>query len=242
MFCEEINYEVRGQLALVTLCRPDKLNAYTPDMGEELVWAFRQAFADEEVKVIILTGEGRGFCAGADREFIQGKLSKRGLPLGQESFIKEFALELAQADKLLIAAVNGVASGIGVTMILPFDIRLASADAYFDFPFVKLGLCPGFGCSYYLPKLIGAGNASDVLLNSRKLNATAALDLGLVNQVLLADELLEQAFSIAGDITAVPQYALAHCKALLAQAPGSSLHTCMQREIAASRKIRELNT
>ncbi len=233
----DISYQVDRGVALITLNRPEKLNAYTPDTGEELVAAFRQAFADEAVKAIVLTGSGRGFCAGADRDYFQGKVANCGYKLGEEPFLTHFAAELAASKKLLIAAVNGIASGIGATVTLPFDIRLASDHAYFDFPFVRLGLAPGFGCSYFLPRLVGSGSAADVLLNSRRLSADTAHRLGLVQQIIPAQQLVHTAVAMARTISSAPEGIVEQCKQLLIKSCGSSLDECSQREQLASREM-----
>jgi enoyl-CoA hydratase/carnithine racemase len=232
-----ISYKVDRGVALITLNRPEKLNAYTPDMGEELVTAFRSAFEQDTVKAIVLAGSGRGFCAGADRAYFQGKVASCGHKLGEEYFLTEFTAELIASQKLLIAAVNGIASGIGATMTLPFDLRLASDQAYFDFPFARLGLAPGFGCSYFLPRLVGAGSAADVLLNSRRLSAETAHRLGLVQQIIPAQQLIDTAVAMARTISSAPAGVVAQCKQLLSNSGSSSLAECTQREQLASREL-----
>jgi len=233
----QISYNVERGVAVVTLNRPEKLNAYTPDMGEELVAAFRAAFEQQDVKAIVLTGAGRGFCAGADRAYFQGKVANCGLRLGEEHFLTGFTAELTSTQKPLIAAVNGVASGIGATMILPFDLRLASSEASFDFPFVRHGLSPGFGSSYFLPRLIGVGGAADVLLNSRRLGADTAQQLGLVQRIVPAEQLLATAVAMARKISSAPESIVGYCKQLLKESDGSSLRECTQREQLASREM-----
>ncbi|WP_019528281.1 enoyl-CoA hydratase/isomerase family protein [Dasania marina] len=232
-----IEYTEDRGVALITLSRPKSLNAYTPDMGEELVHAFRRAFAEESVTAIVLTGSGRGFCAGADRDYFRGKVADCGYKLGEEPFLTKFVSELASSTKLLIAAVNGVASGIGSTMTLPFDIRLASEQASFDFPFVRLGLAPGFGCSYFLPQLIGVGSAADVLFNSRKLSAETAHSFGLVQQIIPVAQLLPTAVAMARTISAAPDGIVSQCKQLLANSGSRTLIECIQREQLASREM-----
>ncbi|MAZ86737.1 MAG: 2-(1,2-epoxy-1,2-dihydrophenyl)acetyl-CoA isomerase [Cellvibrionaceae bacterium] len=232
-----IDYRVDRGVAVITLNRPEKLNAYTPDMGEELVHAFRSAFTHETVRAIVLTGAGRGFCAGADRSYFQGMVASCGHKLGEEHFLSGFVAELAASPKLLIAAVNGIASGIGATMTLPFDIRLASEQTCFDFPFVRLGLAPGFGCSYFLPRLVGVGNASDVLYNSRRLSVDTAQRIGLVQQIIPAEQLVDTAVAMARKISSSPEGIVTQCKQLLNQSCRSSLDDCTQREQLASREM-----
>lgn len=233
----DISYEVDRGVALITLNRPEKLNAYTPDMGEELVHAFRTGFKQDEVKAIVLTGAGRGFCAGADRAYFQGKTANCGHKLGDEYFLTDFAAELASSNKLLIAAVNGIAAGIGATMTLPFDLRLASDQTSFDFPFVRLGLSPGFGCSYFLPRLIGSGSAADVMLNSRRIRADTAHSIGLIQQIIPIELLVPTSLAMARTISSAPEGIVAQCKQLLRISASGSLTECTQREQMASREM-----
>lgn len=230
MSYKEISYDVDRGAALVTLQRPEKLNAYTPDMGEELVDALRTAIDDEAVTAIVLTGAGRAFCAGADRGFYNGERGRCGLRLGEEHFLNGFVAELQACEKPLIVAVNGVASGIGSTMLLPFDIRLASENAALDFPFARLGVSPGFGSSYFLPRLVGMGSASDILLNSRKLSAQSAKQLGLVQQIIPPAQLLSAALAMARYIGASPEGIVARCKKLIAQGCDGTLLDAIERE------------
>ncbi|MBM7422956.1 enoyl-CoA hydratase/isomerase family protein [Spongiibacter marinus] len=234
---QNITYVVDRGVAVIKLSRPEKLNAYTPDMGEEVVHAYRRGVEQSDVRALVLTGEGRGFCAGADRDFLQGKVANCGKRLGEEHFISGFAAEIASSPKLMIAAVNGVASGVGATMTLPFDLRIASDQARFDFPFVRLGVVPGFGSSYFLPRLIGAGSADDVLLNSRCLSADTAQKLGLVQQIVPAAQLLDTAIAMARSISAAPGSIVSQSKQLLRDSFGSSLVECMEREQQASREF-----
>ena len=237
MSYREISYDVDRGAALVTLQRPEKFNAYTPDMGEELVDALRRAISDEQVTAIVLTGAGRAFCAGADRGYYHGERGRCGLRLGEEHFLNGFVTELADCEKPLIVAVNGVASGIGATMLLPFDIRLASDKAALDFPFARLGISPGFGASYFLPRLIGMGLANDILLNSRKLGAQNARQLGLVQQIIPADQLLSVALAMARYIGGSPPGIVARCKQLLKNGCDGSLVDAIEREQFSAREM-----
>jgi enoyl-CoA hydratase/carnithine racemase len=203
-------------------------------MGDELVDAMRRGIRDEAAKAVVVTGAGRAFCAGADRAFYNGERGRSGLQLGQEYFLCGFVNEIVAANKPFIAAVNGIACGIGATMLLPFDIRLASENSVFDFPFVKLGVAPGFGSSYFLPRLIGIGSASDVLLNSRRLGADTALQLGLVQQIIPSGQLLDSALAMARYITSAPDGIVSSCKKLLAGGAQGDLAKCLQREQLAN--------
>jgi enoyl-CoA hydratase/carnithine racemase len=194
---ETLRLDVADAVATLTLDRPERLNAYTPEMGEALVGAIRGLLADEAVRAIVLTGAGRGFCAGADRACLDGPVGASGYRLGEEPFLRGFAIELSQAEKPLIAAVNGPAVGIGVTMILPFDVRIASVRASFDFPFARLGLAPGMGASFFLPRLVGPAAAKRILLSGARLDAAQALAAGLVSEIVEPDALLARAHALA---------------------------------------------
>jgi len=192
---ENIKLIIENSLAKIYLNRPEKLNAYTPDMGDEIIHAFRKVNADNTIKVISIFGNGKSFCAGADKEYLIGnKLSKTGLKIGEDEFIKSFVLELSQSKKVLIAGLHGSCVGIGITMVLPFDIRVATINSSISFPFIKLGILPGLASTYYLPSLVGKNKAKEIILTNAKLSAAEAKDIGLVNQVV-ENDLLEETVS-----------------------------------------------
>ena len=185
-----------GYVAVLRLQRPERLNAYTPEMGEDLVQAFELTAKDAEIAAVVVTGEGRAFCAGADKECFTGARGPSGLGLGEEAFVRGYARQIRNHPKLTIAAFNGVAVGIGVTMSLPMDIRLASASAALKLNFAELGIMPGFGATYFLPQLVGLGQAKKLLLCENRVDAFKALELGLVDEVLDDAGLLERALSL----------------------------------------------
>tara|TARA_Y100000590_G_C15633814_1_gene982195 strand:+ start:608 stop:1327 length:720 start_codon:yes stop_codon:yes gene_type:complete len=187
---EHIIFSTSGALSTIVLNRPDKLNAYTPDMGDEIIDAYRKSIADDNIIAIALLGSGKSFCAGADKEFLIGnKVSKLGLKIGEDEFISSFTQELSSTEKILIAGIHGSAVGIGVTMVLPFDIRFATNDALFSFPFTKLGILPGLGSSFFLPELIGSSKAKEIILSNATINAQDALQIGLINEIISDDNL-----------------------------------------------------
>ena len=182
---ENILYQVEDGIAIITLNRPDRLNAYTPAMGNEVVEAFRSARDDEDVRVILLTGAGRAFCAGVDLEVLaesnaQAEEKSEGPALGEEDFIRSFPLEMRDSSKPLIAAINGHAIGVGVTMTLPCDIRVAADDAKIGLTFSRLGILPGLGSTHLLPHLVGMARAQELILTGRIVLGQEACDLGLV--------------------------------------------------------------
>ena len=199
-----ILYEVEGSILTLTLNRPDKLNAFTRDMMHELINAFDKADEDDNVRAIIITGAGRGFCAGADlsvgadtfnadvREDRESGLQRDGGGL--------LTLRIFESKKPVIAAINGPAVGIGATMLLPMDIRICSTDAKIGFVFSRRGIVPEACSSYFLPKIVGISQALEWCISGRVFPAGEALTGGLVRSVHDPDELIGAARTIAGEI------------------------------------------
>jgi enoyl-CoA hydratase/carnithine racemase len=195
---EQIEFKIEGSLAKIYLSRPSKLNAYTPDMGDEIINAFRIANSDHNIKAISFLGKGDSFCSGADRDYLTGnQLSKSGLKIGEDEFIKSFVLEISQSNKILIAGLHGSCVGIGITMVLPFDIRIAEPNAKISFPFLKLGILPGLASTYFLPSLVGISKAKEIILTNANLSAQEAKEIGLINEVVNKDNLDDAITEIA---------------------------------------------
>jgi enoyl-CoA hydratase/carnithine racemase len=203
MTYEHIEYAADGPVLTVTLNRPDKLNAYTALMGSEIEDAFARADADDAIRVVIVTGAGRGFCAGAD---ISGGASafdvKTGAAMFQASRSSRggFVEAIYNCRKPSIAAINGAAVGVGITLCLPMDIRIASSDARIGFVFARRGLVPEAGSAWFLPRLVGLDQALRWCLSGRVFGADEAKDGGLVSEVLAPDRLLARAREIALEI------------------------------------------
>ena len=205
---EEIRYEVEGPVLTLTLNRPEKLNAYTSLMGRELAHAIRHADDDDEVRVIILTGAGRGFCAGADISAGAGSFDTES-GAGARNFGDTgaargdgagFVGALFDCKKATIAAFNGAAVGVGVTLALPTDIKIAAEGARFGFVFARRGLVPEAASAWFLPQLVGRSQALRWCLSGRLFDAQEALAGGLVSEVVPADQLLARAREIAMEI------------------------------------------
>ena len=203
MTYEHIEYAVEGPVLTVTLNRPDKLNAYTALMGGEIEDAFLRADADDAIRVVIVTGAGRGFCAGAD---ISGGASAFDVKAGAAMFQAKrssrggFVEAIYNCRKPSIAAINGAAVGVGITLCLPMDIRIASSDAKIGFVFARRGLVPEAGSAWFLPRLVGLDQALRWCLSGRLFGADEAKDGGLVSEVLAPDRLLSRARQIALEI------------------------------------------
>jgi enoyl-CoA hydratase/carnithine racemase len=204
MDTQDIRYEVSDRVATVTLNRPDKLNAFTLAMRDGLIDAFERADADDGVRVVIVTGAGRAFCAGADLSAgpTTFNYAKRDAAAADEHRDGggRVTLRIFGMKKPVIAAVNGPAVGIGVTMMLPMDIRIASSAARFGFVFTRRGIVPEACSSWFLPKLVGVGRAAEWLLTGRVFDAAEALAGGLVSRVVPPEELLPAATALAREI------------------------------------------
>jgi len=213
MAYEEIIYRVEEGLAEVTLNRPAKLNAWTWRMGAEVQHALRTANADPAVRVMIVTGAGKGYCAGADMDMLQGiqrgeadgppsvgdGLAPELDPALPEAFRGEYSYPLG-LDKPVIAAVNGVAAGLGLSYSLYYDLRIASDRARFGTVFARRGLVAEHGTAWLLPRLIGMHNACDLLFSGRLIDAQEALRMGLVNRVVPHDDLMSSVRETAREI------------------------------------------
>ena len=205
MAFEHILYDVSDGIATITLNRPDKMNAFTGRMMYEIIEALDMTDADDEVKVVIFTGAGRAFCAGADLgsggdTFAKGGSdiqTKQGVPRDGGGMV---SLRIFNSKKPVIGAINGAAVGVGVTMTLPMDIRIAAEGAKFGFVFARRGIVPEACSSYFLPRLVGIQQATEWVFTGRVFEADEALRGGLVRSVHPAGEVLEVARSLAREI------------------------------------------
>ena len=202
---QDIAYEVSEGIATITLHRPDKMNAFTGRMMHEIISALDMTDADDNVKVVIFTGSGRAYCAGADlssggETFAKGGSdvqTKQGVPRDGGGLV---SLRIFESLKPVIGAINGAAVGVGVTMTLPMDVRLASDNAKFGFVFAKRGIVPEACSSYFLPRIVGIQKATEWVFTGRVFSAQEALEGGLVRSVHPADELLTVARELAREI------------------------------------------
>jgi enoyl-CoA hydratase/carnithine racemase len=235
---EQITVETGGEgVALITLSRPERLNAWTPRMSLELAAAFEAANGDPEVGAIVVTGAGRGFCAGADmQDTFQTRIDGRdpggdtaegqgGLPRGLDW------VALVRGSKPLVAAVNGAAVGVGLTMILPFDVIVASEKARFGMLFVRMGLVPELASTHFLVQRMGFGRASEMCLSGRLLEATEAYEKGLADRLVAPEALLPTALGLARELAANPAPQLRMIKELLTRnGSETDLSAVQQRE------------
>jgi enoyl-CoA hydratase/carnithine racemase len=199
----EIRYELVDQVLTITLDRPQRLNAYTQMMQRELIEAFDRADADDDVRAVVVTGADRGFCAGADLEAGGSTFDWRERQTGDEiprDGGGRLALRIFECTKPVIAAINGPAVGVGITMTLPMDIRMAAEGARFGFVFTRRGIVPEACSSWFLPRIVGISQALEWVESGRVFTAAAALAGGLVRSVHPAEEVLSSARELASEI------------------------------------------
>lgn len=201
----QILFNVHDHVATITLNRPDRLNAFTGTMMNELIDAFDRTDADDAVRAVIVTGAGRGFCAGADLGSGGDTFAKGGSDVQTDVGVPRdggglVSLRIYDSKKPVIGAINGAAVGVGVTMTLPMDIRIASEHAKFGFVFARRGIVPEACSSWFLPRLVGISQAAEWCYSGRVFPAGEAFDGGLVRSVHAADDLLSAARLIAADI------------------------------------------
>ncbi len=206
MAYEAITYETRDGVATITLNRPQRLNAWTPRMGAELTQAFAEADRDANVRAVILTGAGRAFCAGADMDFFAAQIAAgsgtdAGSSGGGPGRVEEFPSLMRRLSKPTIAAINGYALGVGATMTLLCDIRLAAEEAKIGFLFPRMGVMAELGSTFLLPRLVGLGRACELMFTGKQCSAGECEHAGLVNRVVPGADLLPAAATLAREIS-----------------------------------------
>jgi len=233
---QNLGYETKELVAYLTLNRPERKNAIGGTMREDILDAFARAEADPDVRAVILTGAGSAFCAGGDvkefaRAFEQG--IERPLVEKIDPVRDRIVLAIFEATKPVIAAINGPAAGARMNIALAADIRVASTTAQFSQAFVRRGVHPDFGGTYFLPRVVGLAKASELIFTGDSLDAEEALRLGIVSRVVPPDRLMETASRIAASIAAGPPIAIQLAKRCLRQSANASLRETLDRETAA---------
>lgn len=210
----EVLFDVADHIATLTLNRPEKLNAFTDAMLMALVDALDQCEQRDDVRVVVLTGAGRGFCAGGDVTTMGADADNRAHVTKRHivDFIQAFPRRVATFNKPIIAAVNGVATGGGMDLALACDFRTAGTAARFAETYAKIGLLPGGGGAYYLPRIVGTARALELLLTAEFIAAEEAHAIGLVNHVFDDATLLKETRAIAARIAALPPYSVSMIK------------------------------
>jgi len=236
MTYESLIYEAKDGIATLTLNRPDRLNALGGTLRDDLFDAVTRSAADPEVRVVVVTGAGKGFCSGGDVKAMgEAKAGQRERPL-----IEKIApsrdrtlLAMREAPQPIIAAVNGAAAGAGMNLALGCDIRIASTAAKFTQAFVKRGLHPDWGGTYFLPRLVGTAKACEMIFTGDVIDAAEALRLGIVSRVVAPEELMPTAYELARRIAAGPPVAIRLAKRSIYANEDLDLRAALQNETMA---------
>jgi len=230
---ETFRYRLEDGVATLTLSRPDRLNSLTFDVYRELADTLEDMNAHDEIRSVVLTGQGRAFCSGGDVEDIIGELFARDMQ-GLVAFTRATGRLIANIRKLrrpVIAAVNGVAVGAGAVIALACDLRVCSDKARFGFVFPQVGLCGAdMGAAYLLPRVVGLGNASELLFTGDIIGADHALRIGLANRVVAVEECLPEAEKLARRLASGPAFAHAMTKQMLESEHTMPLDAAMEAE------------
>ncbi|WP_017541836.1 MULTISPECIES: enoyl-CoA hydratase-related protein [Nocardiopsis] len=228
---ESLSYDLSDGVATITLDRPDAMNSLTRAAKEELLAAVERAKSDAGARAVVLTGSGRAFCAGQDlREHAENLRDGKGLDGTVRGHYNPIVTALASMPKPVVAAVNGVAAGAGAALAFACDLRLASDKAKFSMAFAGVGLGADSGASWTLPRLVGHARAAEMLMLAEPVDAHRALEIGLVNRVVPADDLAAEARELAVRLAQGPTVAYAAIKAELAFGSGLDLASALDME------------
>ena len=232
---EQISVAMDGPVATVTLNRPEKLNAFTLEMVGELADALKMLAAAEAVRVIVVTGAGKAFCAGADVGLLRDLITRGDEATGRRlvDSLRAVAHGIRETPQPVVAAVNGVAAGGGANLALACDMRIAAASAQIGQVFMKIGLHPDFGGTYYLPRLVGASKALELILGAELVGAQELLRLGIVNRVVPAAELAAATRAWAQQIAAAPPIAVRLAKQAVYRSERATMDEMLDYELEA---------
>ena len=229
---EHILSETQNGVRILTLNRPERLNAVNDQLSEEIIQAIQDASKDDEVRVIVITGKGRGFCAGLDlTDFAKKDRSalSRHKELDELGWVGHQALSIVHSDKPVIAAINGIAAGAGFALALACDLRFMSESARVTTGYIRRGLNPDAGMTYFLPRLVGTAKAAELIYTGRDILPEEAERIGLVNAVFPDDEFLSRVLQFAKELAEGPPIALTLSKRLLAKSMESDLLSILKQ-------------
>ena len=235
MSYEHIQVSEADGIATITLCRPDRLNAFIGHMRRDLAEALEHAGSDRSVRVVVITGAGRAFCAGGDVAFMAELMQRRDA----EEFSRilgagrRVILAIRQMTKPVIASINGPASGAGFNLALACDMRIAVNTATFSQSFAKVGLHPDWGGSYFLPRLVTPNKACEMFFLGEPIDAAEAMRLGILNQVVEPEELESATLQLAERLRAAPPIALAAAKHAVYMSQAAELEEMLRYETEA---------
>jgi 2-(1,2-epoxy-1,2-dihydrophenyl)acetyl-CoA isomerase len=236
MIYEHINYQISDHIATITLNQPDRLNALTPLMRKEFLDAMVVSDNDSDVRVIVITGAGRGFCSGGDMKAMSQATSKGGRDAFNERVTPirdKVVLAMRNATKPVIAAVNGAAAGAGMNIALACDIRIASKTARFGQTFSRRGLHPDWGGTYFLPRIVGMAKACELIWSGRMIDSDEALSLGIVSELTEPEELMNRTLAMAKSFADGPPIAIQLAKRAMYKAENTDLREALEFETFA---------
>jgi 2-(1,2-epoxy-1,2-dihydrophenyl)acetyl-CoA isomerase len=240
---DAIQYEIRGRVAVLTLNRPERLNAISAGLRNDVHAAVERARDDDEIRALVITGAGRGFCSGADllggadrasagRSAAPPEPRNQNERLDEMNWVGRWAKLFYTFDKPLIGAINGVAAGAGMSLALACDVRIGSDKARFKTVFVERNLSPDSGMSFFLPRIVGYARAADLIFTSRAVEAEEALQIGLLNRLVPEAELLEAAVAYAEEMAQWPPLAIRSAKRVLQYSMEKEIDDALRYELA----------
>lgn len=230
MLYETIIFEAKDGVATLTLNRPDVFNALNDALAEEVLDALKQATKDASVRALLVTGAGKAFCAGQDLKSISDMAGSRSISEHLALTWAPIVRRIRELEKPVVAAVNGVAAGAGCSLVLACDLRVASEKASLLMAFSRVGLVPDSGATWTLPRLVGLGKALELAYLAEPVDAQSALQLGLVNRVVPADRLLEEAGALAQRLAEGPTLAYGLTKRAMNRASTMAFHEALEYE------------
>lgn len=232
-----IETRIENGIAALTLNRPEKLNAFTGTMREDLLEALRICEHTPEVRAVVMTGAGRAFCAGGDVESMSGLQKSEDVPSFRKLLDagRDVIVQIVSMEKPVIASVNGVAAGAGCNLALACDYRIASDDAKLGETFVRIGLHPDWGGTWLLPRLVGRGRAMELLMSGRMVGAAEALVIGMIDRIVPAADLATETTALARSLAAGPPLAIAGIKRALNASERNDLRA--QLEVEAEHQL-----
>jgi enoyl-CoA hydratase/carnithine racemase len=236
MTYECLLYDVQDRVATLTLNRPERLNALSDTLRDDLFDAVTKSASDPNVGVLVITGAGRGFCSGGDVKSMSERDQAGHPPTTSERLAPmrdRIILAMRDCPKPVIAAVNGAAAGAGMNLALACDMRIASTAAKFSQAFVKRGIPPDWGGSYFLPRVVGTAKACELIFTGETIDAAEALKLGIVNAVVAPEELMAEAYKLARKIAAGPPVAIQLSKRAIHHNQGVDLRAALEFETFA---------
>ena len=229
---ETLKFDIQNRVAICTLNRPKTLNALSPELRDALADALSQCHADDKVGAIVITGEGRGFCSGADLTGPQPDVTpSQGETMDEFGWVGRQAMSIYRLDKPVLCAVNGVAAGAGMSLATACDMRIGSENARFKSVFIERNLSPDSGLSFFLPRIVGASRAADLIYTSRAVGADEAYRMGLLDRLVSADELLATAVEVAEQMLQWPPLALRMSKRVLQYSQEHDLEEALRNEL-----------